>query len=42
MFYAPYMTGKDLRYQSVAPFLVEPGEPDARMVVIPDPNPKVK
>jgi hypothetical protein len=38
MFYAPYMTGKDLGYASVAPFLVKPGEPDAMMVVFPDPN----
>jgi hypothetical protein len=38
MFYAPYMTGKDLGYASVAPFLVQPGEPDAKMVVFPDPN----
>lgn len=42
MFYAPYATGKDLGYDSAAPFLVEPGQPDARMVVIPDPNPKIK
>lgn len=40
MFYAPYVTGKDLGYQSVAPFLVESGRPDARMVVFPDPNVK--
>lgn len=38
MFYAPFMTGKDLGYDSVAPFLVQPGEPDAKMVVFPDPN----
>lgn len=38
MFYAPYMTGKDLGYASDAPFLVEPGKPDARMVVVPDPK----
>lgn len=42
MFYAPYLTGKDLGYDSVAPFLVQPGQPDARMVVFPDPNPQVK
>jgi hypothetical protein len=36
MFYAPYMTGKDLGYDSEAPFLVLPGKPDARMVVVPD------
>jgi hypothetical protein len=38
MFYAPYMTGKELGYDSAAPFLVQPGEPDAKMVVFPDPN----
>jgi hypothetical protein len=38
MFYAPYLTGKDLGYDSVAPFLVEPGKPDARMVVFYNPN----
>lgn len=42
MFYAPYLTGKDLGYDSTAPFLVQAGEPDARMVVFPDPNPKMK
>jgi hypothetical protein len=36
MFYAPYLTGKDLGYATEAPFLVEPGKPDARMVVVPD------
>jgi hypothetical protein len=38
MFYAPYMTAKDLGYDSVAtmPYLVEPGKPDAMMVVIPE------
>lgn len=41
MFYAPYMTGKDLGYESVAPFLVNPGKPNALMVVIPDLNPKI-
>jgi hypothetical protein len=40
MFYAPFMTGKDLGYDSVAPFLVQPGEPGAKMVVFPDPNMK--
>jgi hypothetical protein len=38
MFYAPYLTGKDLGYDSVAPFLVEPGKPGARMVVFYNPN----
>jgi hypothetical protein len=38
MFYAPYMTGKDLGYDSTAPFLVQAGKPDARMVVVPDPK----
>jgi hypothetical protein len=40
MFYAPYMTGKDLGYDSVAPFLVQPGEPYATMIVFYNPNPK--
>jgi hypothetical protein len=40
MFYAPFMTGKDLGYDSVAPFLVQPGEPGTKMVVFPDPNMK--
>lgn len=40
MFYAPYMTGKDLGYDSDAPFLVQPGTPEAKMVVFPDPNVK--
>jgi hypothetical protein len=40
MFYAPYLTGKDMGYDSAAPFLVQPGKPDARMVVVPDPNMK--
>jgi hypothetical protein len=39
MFYAPYMTAKDLGYDSVSgtmvPYLVEPGMPDAMMVVVP-------
>lgn len=38
MFYAPYMTGKDLGYASAAPFLTHPGMPDATMIVFPDPN----
>jgi hypothetical protein len=38
MFYAPYATGKDLGFDSAAPFLVQPGKPDARMVVVPDPK----
>jgi hypothetical protein len=38
MFYAPYLTGKDLGYDSAAPFLVQSGQPDARMVVFPDPK----
>jgi hypothetical protein len=42
MFYAPYITGKDLGYDSVAPFLTNPGKPDALMVVVPDLNPQVK
>lgn len=42
MFFAPYLTGKDLGYgSSVAPFLVNPGKPNALMVVIPDLNPKL-
>jgi hypothetical protein len=32
------MNGKDLGYDSVAAFLVEPEKPDARMVVVPDAN----
>jgi hypothetical protein len=36
MFYAPYMTGKELGYESTVPFLVQPGQPDAKMVVFPD------
>jgi hypothetical protein len=40
MFYAPYMTGKDLGYDSVAPFLVQPGEPYTTMIVFYNPNPK--
>jgi hypothetical protein len=38
MFFAPFATGKDLGYQSTAPFLVNPGRPDAMMVVVPDLN----
>lgn len=41
MFYAPYMTGEDLGYDSVAPFLVQPGKPYTTMIVVPDLNPKV-
>ena len=41
MFYAPYMTPKDLGYDSVSPtmvpYLVNPGEPDAMLVVVPAP-----
>lgn len=40
MFYAPYMTGKDLGYDSVAPFLVAPGQPYATMIVFYNPDPK--
>lgn len=40
MFYAPYMTGKDLGYAATAPFLTQPGEPEAKMIVFPDPSPK--
>jgi hypothetical protein len=39
MFYAPYMTGKDLGYDSTsaaAPYMTQPGEPDNLMVVVPD------
>jgi hypothetical protein len=37
MFYAPYLTAKDLGYESDAtlPYLVHPGEPDALMIVVP-------
>ncbi len=45
MFYAPYMTGKDLGYESAtpeAPYLVNAGKPDALMVVIPDSNAEAK
>jgi hypothetical protein len=37
MFYAPYMTAKDLGYEAEAklPFLVLPGGPEALMIVVP-------
>lgn len=37
MFYAPYMTAKDLGYEKQAslPYLVHPGAPDALMIVVP-------
>lgn len=40
MFYAPYMTGKDLGFDSnkAAAFLNQPGLPAAMVVVFPDPN----
>jgi hypothetical protein len=40
MFYAPYMTGKDLGFDSdsVAAFLVQPGLPYTTIIVFPDPN----
>lgn len=40
MFYAPYMTGKDLGFDSnsAAAFLVQPGSPSATIIVFPDPN----
>jgi hypothetical protein len=40
MFYAPYMTGKDLGFDSnaAAAFLVAPGMPYATIIVFPDPN----
>ena len=40
MFYAPYMTGKDLGFDSdsVAAFLQQPGTPGATIIVFPDPN----
>jgi hypothetical protein len=40
MFYAPYMTGKDLGFDSdsAAAFLVQAGKPDATIIVFPDPN----
>lgn len=40
MFYAPYMTGKDLGFDSnaAAAFLVQPGSPGATVIVFPDPS----
>ena len=40
MFYAPYMTAKDLGYESqaVLPYLVAPGSPEALMIVVPAPS----
>lgn len=40
MFYAPYMTGKDLGFDSdrAGGFLVQPGRPDATIIVFPDPK----
>jgi hypothetical protein len=40
MFYAPYMTGKDMGFDSnkAAAFLTQPGLPDAMVVVFPDPK----
>ena len=40
MFYAPYMTGKDLGFNSdsAAAFLVQSGLPDATVIVFPDPS----
>jgi hypothetical protein len=39
MFYAPYMTAKDLGYQAISdsmqPYLVDPGQPNAMLVVVP-------
>lgn len=37
MFYAPFMTAKDLGYETDAtlPYLVHPGAPDALMIVVP-------
>jgi hypothetical protein len=39
MFYAPYMTSQDLGYPAVSntmqPYLVNPGQPDAMLVVVP-------
>jgi hypothetical protein len=41
MFYAPYMTAKDFGYSAVSntmqPYLVEPGKPNAMLVVVPAP-----
>ena len=40
MFYAPYMTAKELGFDSdsAASFLVQPGLPEATIIVFPDPN----
>ena len=40
MFYAPYMSGKDLGFDSdsAAAFLVQPGLPDTTIIVFPDPK----
>ena len=40
MFYAPYMTGKDLGFDSdsAAAFLVQPRLPDTTIIVFPDPK----
>jgi hypothetical protein len=40
MFYAPYMTGKDLGFDSnsAAAFLVQPGMPSTTIIVFPDPK----
>lgn len=40
MFYAPYMTGKDLGFDSdsAAAFLLQPHLPDATIIVFPDPH----
>jgi hypothetical protein len=40
MFYAPYMTGKDLGFDSnsAAAFLVQPGLPETTIIVFPDPK----
>jgi hypothetical protein len=35
MFYAPYATGKDVGSGPGAPYLVNPGRPDALMIVVP-------
>ena len=35
MFYAPYLTGKDVGSGAGAPYLVSPGAPDALMIVVP-------
>jgi hypothetical protein len=40
MFYAPYMSGKELGFDSdsAAAFLVQPGRPDTTIIVFPDPK----